>query len=76
MKKATRRIVIKYAILTLVGIILFCAGAAAALKERGYQAVGGEVFALLLPVLYYLISTTIQDWIDYIRYEARKGEKK
>lgn len=69
---AVWRVVIKYAILTVIGIVLFRAGAAAGLRERGYKAVGGEAFALLLPVLYYLISTTIRDWIDYIRYESRK----
>lgn len=64
---AVGRTVIKYAILTLVGIFLFCVGSAVALRERGYHAVGGEVFALLLPVLYYLISTTVRDWIADIR---------
>lgn len=69
---AVGRTIIKYAILTLIGIVLFRAGAAAALRDRGYEAVGGEAFALLLPVLYYLISTTVKDWIDYIREEARR----
>ena len=31
---------------------------------------------LLLPVLYYLISTTVKDWIDDIRAEARKGGRR
>lgn len=48
--------VAKYAALTLVGIILFRAGAAYALTERGYSAVGGEAFALFLPVFYALFS--------------------
>ena len=38
--------VAKYSGLTLAGIILFRAGAAYALTERGYSAVGGEAFAL------------------------------
>ena len=46
------------------------------MRERGYEAVGGEAFALLLPVLYYLISTTVKDWIDDIRAEARKGGRR
>ena len=50
--------------------------AAAGLRERGYEAVGGEAFALLLPVMYYLISTTVKDWIDDIRAEARKGGRR
>ena len=50
------RTIAKYAALTLAGIILFRAGAAYALTERGYSAVGGEAFALFLPVFYALLS--------------------
>lgn len=45
--------VAKYAALTVAGVLLFRAGAAYALTERGYKAIGGEVFALFLPVFYY-----------------------
>ena len=48
--------VAKYSGLTLAGIILFRAGAAYALTVRGYSAVGGEAFALFLPVFYALLS--------------------
>ena len=48
--------VAKYTGLTLAGIILFRAGAAYALTERGYSAVGGEAFALFLPAFYALLS--------------------
>ncbi|MEY8313482.1 hypothetical protein AALA61_16305, partial [Oscillospiraceae bacterium 42-9] len=41
----------KYAALTLFGFLLLKAGAARALADRGYQALGGEVFALFIPVL-------------------------
>lgn len=61
--------VAKYAALTLAGIILFRAGAAYALTERGYSAVGGEAVALLLPVLWYLISQTVRDFTK----DAKKG---
>lgn len=54
--------VAKYTGLTLAGITLFRAGAAYALTERGYSAVGGEAAALLLPVLWYLISQTVRDF--------------
>lgn len=40
----------KYAALTLAGILLFRTEQAQALAERGYEALGGEVFALFLPV--------------------------
>ena len=63
--------VAKYSGLTLAGIILFRAGAAYALTVRGYSAVGGEAFALLLPVLYPLISAVVRDYIE----DAKTGLK-
>ena len=59
--------VAKYAALTVAGVLLFRAGAAYALTERGYKAIGGEVFALLLPVFYYTISATVRDWFKEIK---------
>ena len=53
--------VAKYAALTLVGVLLFRAGQAHALAERGYEALGGEVFALFLPVLYWMMSRVLRD---------------
>lgn len=50
-----------YALLTVAGVLLFKAGAAYALRERGYYAVGGEALALLLPVFYYAAATTVRD---------------
>lgn len=65
-RRAARLIltVAKYAALTLAGIILFRAGAAYGLKERGYSTVGGEAFALLLPVIYPLIAAVVRGYID------------
>ena len=53
--------VAKYAALTLAGFLLFRAGQARALAERGYEALGGEVFALFLPVLYWMMSRVLRD---------------
>lgn len=53
--------VAKYAALTLVGFLLFRAGQARALAERGYEALGGEVFALFLPVLYWMVERVVRD---------------
>lgn len=54
----------KYAALTLVGVLLFRAGQAHALAERGYEALGGEVFALFLPVLYWMVARVVRDTLD------------
>lgn len=59
--------VAKYAALTVAGVLLFRAGAAYALTERGYKAIGGEVFALFLPVFYYTISAMVRDYITEIK---------
>lgn len=50
-----------YVFLTVTGILLYKVGAAYALRERGYYAVGGEALALLLPVLYYAAAKIIRD---------------
>lgn len=50
-----------YVLLTDVGILLYRLGAAYALQQRGYYAVGGEALALLLPVFYYCAAETIRD---------------
>lgn len=54
-------VVAKYAALTILGILLFRAGQARALAERGYEALGGEVFALFLPVLYWMVERVVGD---------------
>ena len=70
--------VAKYAALTVAGVLLFRAGAAYALTERGYKAIGGEVFALFLPVFYYTISATVRDYITEIKsiFREERGHEK
>ena len=53
-----------YAFLTVAGVLLYKLGAAYAMRERGYHAVGGEALALLLPVIYYCAAATIRDIIE------------
>lgn len=56
--------VAKYAALTLIGFLLFRAGQAHAFVERGYEALGGEVFALFLPVFYWMVARVVGDILD------------
>ena len=58
------RTVAWYVFLTVAGVLLYKLGAAYALRERGYFAVGGEALALLLPVVYYCAAATIRDIIE------------
>lgn len=60
--KVSRATIALYAALTAAGILLFRADAAVAYMERGYNAVGGEVFALFLPVFYYIISQFVGEF--------------
>jgi formate hydrogenlyase subunit 3/multisubunit Na+/H+ antiporter MnhD subunit len=60
---ATMWAIAKYAALTVAGIVLFRIGTVYAYRQRGYTAVGGEVFALFLPAIYYAVSRTIKDFI-------------
>ncbi len=52
-----------YAFLAVAGVLLYKLGAAYAMRERGYYAVGGEALALLLPVLYYVAKAMVRDII-------------
>jgi len=53
-----------YMFLTLAGTALYKVGAAYALRERGYYAVGGEALALLLPMLYYIVAAIVRDFMQ------------
>lgn len=61
------RTVAKYVILTVCGVVLYREAAVCALAERGYRALGGEASFLLLPVIYYAVSTTVRDFIDDLK---------
>lgn len=55
--------VAKWTAITVCGILLFKWGQAAAYAQRGYKAIGGEVFLLFLPLFWRLIETAIKDGI-------------
>lgn len=51
----------------LASLTLFFVGQAHALRERGYEAIGGEYLFLALPVLYYLLRAVLKDYIADLR---------
>ncbi|MCI8479114.1 MAG: hypothetical protein HFE97_12410 [Oscillospiraceae bacterium] len=65
------RTIVKYVILTACGILLYVLAAKYAFTERGYFAIGGEGFLLLLPVIYGVTGTVIRDWIRDIKDHGR-----
>lgn len=74
-KKTWRDTLRTYILLTIAGIILFRIGSEVAYAERGYKAIGGEGFALLLPLYYLVISRTVQDFVRDFR-ELKEDEQK
>lgn len=56
-----------YVFLVVAGVLLYKLGAICALRERGYSAIGGEALALLLPVLYYVVSAIVNEWLLEIK---------
>ena len=58
-------------VVILASAALFFVGQAHALRERGYEAIGGEYLLLALPVLYYLLRATIKDYIADIHDPAQ-----
>lgn len=75
MRKKKRRTraetVLKYAIITMCGLILFMLANDAANAERISNSVGGEAVLVLLPVLWWVIERTIKDSVA----EARKAKR-
>lgn len=55
--------IVKWTAITVCGILLFKWGQAAAYAQRGYQAIGGEIFLLFLPLFWKLVEATIKDGI-------------
>lgn len=62
---------VKYAVLTVCGVLLYLLAAKHALTERGYFAIGGEGLLLLLPVIYGILSAVIRDWLKDLKARGR-----
>lgn len=58
---------IKYAILTVCGVILFITVNRAALPERPHGGYGGEVFFLALPLFWWSVERVIKDFISEMK---------
>jgi drug/metabolite transporter superfamily protein YnfA len=56
-----KKAIIKYLILTFCGVALFLLAHEYANYTRGYAAIGGEGFFILLPVFWRLGMSTVRD---------------
>ncbi len=65
--------IVKYIVLAIAGFLLFRTGQACALAERGYKALGGEVFTMFLPGFYWTVSRIVRDILDMRGGDGRGG---
>lgn len=72
----TRKRAIKWAAIVVIALLLFTIAKSAALRERGYEGIGGEYMILLLPAIYYAAERTAKDWITDLRELKGKGHRK
>lgn len=66
--------VAKYVLLTVAGFALFEWAHAVASAERGYEAIGGEVFLLALPLVWFGLESMIRDMVTMAREFGKGGE--
>ena len=66
--------IIKYTLITVIGILLFNAANQAANADRITDSVGGEGLLLFLPIIWWLIERTIKDLISE-NQKSHKDEK-
>lgn len=59
----------KWSLLVIASILLYMAGSRQAFHQRGYEAIGGEIFLLLLPAIYHSLEQMIQDIKEEVRGE-------
>lgn len=59
--KAAVKIIMKYIIIAIVGVILFITVNRAANTERPAASVGGEAFFLILPLIWWIVERTVKD---------------
>lgn len=60
-RRSTVKTIVKYVVLFVCGIVLFHVGSVLGYADRGYKALGGEIFFLFLPLFYYSLSAMYRD---------------
>lgn len=61
--------ILKWTILVLLGIVLYIAGSRQAFHQRGYEAIGGEIFLLVLPAAFLAIEQMLKEIIEDTKRE-------
>lgn len=66
-KIKTRRALLRWTVVIGVSVALFAFGREAALRERGYAAIGGEYLLLLLPAVVYILGRSVASIVREFR---------
>lgn len=66
--------VIKYAIITICGVILFLVLNQASNKERVVASIGGEGVFFILPLIWWIVERIFKDFINEIKRLCTKTE--
>lgn len=66
--------VIKYAIITICGVILFFVLNQAANKERVVSSIGGEGVFIILPLIWWVVERTFKDLINELKRSLTETE--
>lgn len=70
-KRRKRPNIIKWFLLISIGIVLFMAGSRQAYHYRGYEAIGGEIFLLAIPLIYKAMEDMVRDLVAEIKNDYR-----
>lgn len=66
--------VIKYAIITICGMILFLVLNQVANKERVVASIGGEGVFIILPLIWWVVERTFKDLINELKRSLTETE--
>lgn len=72
MKKKILKAAIKYISLAIGGLILFAATSQTANAQRPTASIGGEAFFLIIPLIWWLVEETFN---DYVCTSKKKNEQ-
>ena len=65
----------KFLFLTLCGFLFFFVGSQLAYIERGYPALGGEVFFLLTPLIFPIVSSAVSAAYKVIQQNIKESKE-
>lgn len=65
---------LKYALIAILGVVLYVNAAEALEIERGYKAYGGELIILLLPLWWIFIEKMVRDTVAEVKQIFEEGK--